>query len=164
MFYFPLSTNQWWAHLNGYIWIIKFWRGETPMLGPNSIRSKKSDLFLVSHPSSFMECSGLRCGLTGKRANTDLSSCGRPLTLKMVWSHQQSGDEDRWVIIIFSLTFYLNVLILENLEIISKKEEITAKLNMLLYVLVYTSACLNLATYVFSSLYVSGRIYVHTFM
>lgn len=58
------------------------------MLGPNSIRSKKSDLFLVSHPSSFMECSGLRCGQTSVVvevvANTDLSSCGRPLTLKMV--------------------------------------------------------------------------------
>lgn len=164
MFYFPLSTNQWWAHLNGYIWIIKFWRGETPRLGPNSIRCKKSDLFLVSHPSSFMECSGLRCGLMGKSASTDLSSRGRPLTLKMVWSHQQSGDEGRWVIIIFNLTFYLNVLILENLEITSKKEEITAELNMLLYILVYSSACLNLALSVFSSLYVSGRIYVHTFM
>lgn len=82
----------------------------------------------------------------------------------MVRSHQQSGDEDRWVIIIFNLTFYLNVLILENLEITSKKEEITAELNMLLYILVYTSACLNLALYVFFCLYVSGRIYVHTFM
>lgn len=35
---------------------------------------------------------------------------------------------------------------------------------MLLYVLVYSSACLNLALYVFFCLYVSGRIYVHTFM
>lgn len=53
---------------------------------------------------------------------------------------------------------------MENLEITSRKEKITAELNMLLYVLVYTSACLNLATYVFFSLYVSGHIYVHTFM
>lgn len=81
----------------------------------------------------------------------------------MVWSQQQSGDEDRWVLIIFNLTFYLNVLIMENLEITSKKE-VTAELNMLLYGLVYTSACLNLAIYVFFSLYVSGCIYVHTFM
>lgn len=81
------------------------------------------------------------------------------------WSEViNNRDEDRWVIIIFNLTFYLNVLILENLEITSKKEEISAELSMLLYVLVYASACWNLAIYVFFSLYVSGRVYVHTFL
>lgn len=125
---------------------------------------------MVINPNSFVEYSSLIWGLVGIRANTDFSSCGRPLTLKMLWCHQQSGDEDRWMIIIFNLTFYCvhygkfrnHIMKRRNYYRVKHVIVICSSLYLCLFHRLAISLCLSLCMCV--CIYMYTHLYMYTFI